>query len=619
MKTEEIILLNGLRRCVAKENYDPVRGIDCCGRRVHVTRPSDVFIPEIMTCDPNYEKALFDLALWRRLRCRYDFEYWCATCAFIKPKNGHRPAYCRPNRGQRNVIEVLESQRAAGYPMRIIVLKARQWGCSTILQLYIAWLQTCVSTGLNALVCAHTLDISKNIRGMYSRVLKLYPEELWCGTEKPRMTPYESADAIRSIAGRDCTLVTVSANNADAVRGIDISLAHMSEVAYWRSTPTFSPSAVAQSVYGTVPLCANSLIALESTANGVGNFFHREWLRCRGSRGDKVPVFVPWHEIESYRTDAATADELLALASSLDEEESELWHYGLCLEQIYWHRKRRLEFDDVRRFHAEFPANDTEAFECTTTKVFDPRHINALRASCLPCAKVGAISESTGKFVFDAAGHLNLWLHPQKRHSYVVSVDVGGRSPSADWSVIAVMTRPDDKEEKPELVAQWRGHVDHDILADTAARIAAYYNDALLVIESNTFETETYGGTADNPNGFILARLAMRYPNLYTRRYFDRSSGETSRRYGFHTNASTKPMLIGNLIATVREGAYIEHDSMACDEMATYEQRPNGSYGAEAPNHDDILMTRAIALYVIATEYTPAAPGKEGYGQTESW
>lgn len=619
MKTQDVILLNDLRQRVRKENYDPVRGIGASGRRVHVDRPFNAFIPEAMTRDPDYEASFGDPTLWRRLRCRYDFEYWCATCAFIKPKSGHRPAHCRPNGGQRDVIDVLESQRIAGEPMRIIVLKARQWGCSTILQLYIAWLQTCVSTGLNALVCAHTLDISKNIRGMYSRVLKLYPEELWCGTEKPRMTPFETADAIRSIAGRDCTLVTVSANNADAVRGIDISLAHLSEVAYWRSAPTFSPSAVAQSVYGTVPMCANSLIALESTANGVGNFFHREWLRCRGGRGGMIPVFVPWHEIESYRTDAATAEELEALAAGLDEEETVLWCSGLCLEQIYWYRKRRLEFDDVRRFHAEFPANDTEAFECTTTKVFDPRHIDALRTSCTASAKVGDISESTGKFVFDATGRLHLWQHPEGRRNYVVAVDVGGRSPSADWSVIAVLTRPDDKEEKPEVVAQWRGHVDHDILADTAARIAGYYNDALLVIESNTFETEAYGGTADNPNGFILARLAMRYPNIYTRRYFDRTSGETSRRYGFHTNSSTKPMLIGNLIATVREGAYIERDSMACDEMATYEQRPNGSYGAEAPNHDDILMTRAIALYVIATEYTPPAAGKDGYGQTESW
>lgn len=619
MTPDEIIILNNLRQCVRHEDYDPVRGIGACGARIWVEKPYKALIPNTMTLDSDYEASLTDPLLWRRLRCRHDFEYWCATCAFIKPKSGYRPVHCRPNGGQRDVIEVLESQRTAGLPMRIIVLKARQWGCSTILELYVAWLQTCVASGLNALVCAHTLDISKNIRGMYSRVLRLYPEDLWCGTEKPRMTPFEGASAIRSIAGRDCTIAAVSANNADAVRGIDIFLAHLSEVAYWRQTPTFSPSAVVQSVYGTVPLSPGSLIALESTANGVGNFFHREWLRNRDGRGDKVAIFVPWHEIESYSTDAADSEELLTLAENLDEEERKLWQTGLTLEQIYWYRRRRLEFDDIRRFHAEFPANDVEAFECTTAKVFDSRHIEALRSACMPAAKVGEVSAVTGRFVFDASGRMSLWKHPEKGCSYIVAVDVGGRSAAADWSVIAVMSRPENDEDLPEVVAQWRGHVDHDILADNAARIAAYYNDALLVIESNTFETEAYGSTAENANGFILARLGARYPNLYTRRYFDRASGETSRRYGFHTNASTKPMLIGNLIATVREVAYIERDFMACDEMATYEQRPNGSYGAEAPNHDDILMTRAIALYVIATEYNPPKAGNDGYGTTESW
>ena len=44
-----------------------------------------------------------------------------------------------------------------------------------------------------------------------------------------------------------------------------------------------------------------TLIAIESTANGVGNYFHSEWLRCKEGRGDKHAVFVPWYEIDIYR------------------------------------------------------------------------------------------------------------------------------------------------------------------------------------------------------------------------------------------------------------------------------------------------------------------------------
>lgn len=75
----------------------------------------------------------------------------------------------------------------------------------------------------------------------------------------------------------------------------------------------------------------------------------------------------------------------------------------------------------------------------------------------------------------------------------MVAVDVGGRSESADWSVIAVFDRLGDDGSplvRPKVVAQWRGHTFHDLLAWKAAAIAKWYDNALLVVESNTLETE---------------------------------------------------------------------------------------------------------------------------------
>ena len=153
---------------------------------------------------------------------------------------------------------------------------------------------------------------------------------------------------------------------------------------------------------------------------------------------------------------------------------------------------------------------------------------------------------------------------------YVVAVDVGGRSVKSDYSVIAVL--------KPRvghfrrLVGQWRGHIDHDMLARKSAAVARFYNKALLIIESNTFETEDYGGGADS-NLFVLNRLAEQYPNVYRRRTFDRSTNRYTSNIGFHTNRSTKALLIGGLMRVcVREGGYIERDNEACNEYAVYEQ-----------------------------------------------
>ena len=70
-------------------------------------------------------------------------------------------------------------------------------------------------------------------------------------------------------------------------------------------------------------------------------------------------------------------------------------------------------------------------------------------------------------------------------------------------------------------------------------------------------------------------------------------------------------MVVNTLIASVRDRSYIERDNRACDELATYEQRPNGSFGAKTGYHDDLLMTRAIALHIIAETAPPLTPSEQ--------
>ena len=66
--------------------------------------------------------------------------------------------------------------------------------------------------------------------------------------------------------------------------------------------------------------------------------------------------------------------------------------------------------------------------------------------------------------------------------------------------------------DKPTIVAQWYGHIDMDLLAWKATQIAEYYEHALLVIESNTLETNNTKGDAE----FILRLIREVYDNLYT-------------------------------------------------------------------------------------------------------
>jgi hypothetical protein len=157
---------------------------------------------------------------------------------------------------------------------------------------------------------------------------------------------------------------------------------------------------------------------------------------------------------------------------------------------------------------------------------------------------------------------------------------------------------------KPNVVAQWYGHIDIDLLSWKAAQIAAYYDNSLLVIESNTLETHDRERQVDgNQSQFILNQIKSVYNNLYARKQSEEAIREgLPVNYGFHTNVSTKPMIISTLVKVIREGLYVERDERCLDEYIFYEKKPNGSFGAIIGKHDDLLMTRGIGLHICFFE-----------------
>lgn len=575
-----------------------------------------VDVPDSMAEDPSFALVQSDPTAWQKLRCRHDFEYWCLTCCTIRHKTLGRDVPFVLNKPQKRVAAIFEEDRRAGRPIRVIMLKARQWGGSTLVLAYMAWLQSCICRNWNSIICSQVKDTSSVIRGMYTKLLENYPPHLWEGDEPPRFRAFEGSRNVREIAGRGCRVTVSSIENQDSVRGSDFAMAHLSETAFWRPTPSHTPEDLVRAVCASVALAPNTMVVMESTANGVGNFFHREWQRCCDNGGDKRPVFVPWFEIEAYMLPVDNPEEF---AASLTPYELMLRDKGCSLEQINWYRHKLREYPSHSQMMAEFPTTPEEAFSNTGSGIFAAEHVERLRRDCSDPLAVGELSavvlsdddlrrcredlcrrlaprpfatprptapkpwrSRPYEFRPDSAGNLHVWQFPAPSGDYIAAVDVGGRTARADFSVIAVV-RIDLP--RPEVVAQWRGHIDHDILARKAMEIGTFYNDALLAVESNTLEQQAAGM-------FILQQLRRQYPRLYHR---------SSDRPGFHTNANTKQMLVTGLMAAVRDHAYVERSAIACDEMLCYYQAPDGSYAARPGSHDDVLITRALALH-IATQ-----------------
>ena len=656
---EAILAENARRLDLINRPFDPVSGKNSIGSRIPLHLPDYIlpmqYIPESMLADPLVKLLLDTGSIAKaaslmnqdpeemaeellRLRFRHDFPFWASTCVYIKRKGGGSDTRFFLNPPQRKLVEAFEKQRLASKPIRITLLKARQWGGSTCSQLYMAWLQLLHQKGLNSLIIAHQGAASDEIKDMFDRMIDAYPIELLypqgedIRLDARKMQPVGKSGSIFRVPARNCKVKIGTAERPNSCRGGDYNLVHLSEVGLWPSTEGKSPEDIVRSACGGILLAPLTMVVYESTANGVGNFFHREYMAAARGESQFAPLFISWFEIPQYSLSLSPAEEADFARSLFGHRLSEssspraasgaylwrLFRMGASLQAIAWYVEERKKYNDDADMAAEYPSDDVEAFSHSGCRVFDRSQVEALRDGCSPPLWRGEVTSplpdspeclSSIRFTPMQSGGLEIWEMPPEEISfserYLTVVDVGGRSAKADWSVIAVFDRaPMSSGGIPAIVAQWRGHCDADTLAWKAARIAAFYQNSLLAVESNTLESRDSSRLLDGDQlPYILLQIRDAYPNLYMRAAApDAISGKPSLRLGFHTNSRTKPLVISTLVRGVREKLYAERCEAALDEMLTYERRANGSFGAIEGAHDDILMTRAIGLHIALHE-----------------
>ena len=661
---------NDRRRAVLFGTFNPVTGEGSVGERVAFTIPDfpiatqylpvemmdEPFVKELQkagsvhalikryivgwSIDSIYEEAYNKVVeQFTRIRIKYDFPFWAATLVYIKRKGGGKDVLFRLNRPQRRLVERFEKMRRAGKPIRLIILKARQWGGSTCTQLYMAWLQLVHEVGLNSLIIAHLTAASDKIKAMFDKMIKAYPVQMlhemgdiYSENEK-KMIGVGKSGSIYRVPQRNCDINIGTAESTESSRSGDYNLVHLSEVGLWKATEKSSPEDIVRSATTGVLYLPNTMIVYESTPNGVGNFFHKEYLAAKKGESQYEAMFVSHFEIEQYRlefeSDRARADfaRWLYVNRNNEEVKSEreepgtylwwLWMQGATLENINWYIQERTKFTSHGDMASEYPSDDIEAFTFSGRKVFHNDDVEQFRDACRPPRWTGEIYGKADegeealeglRFRKEENGRLKVWHDVEKdteeeevQDRYLVIVDVcKGLSEKADFADILVLDRLYMMDGEPPVVAaEWHGHIEMNRLAWKAAQVAAYYNNALLVIESNTLETNNTKAEAE----YILTLISEVYDNLYTRKQSAEDIREGKpKKYGYHTNVLTKKVVILNLQTAVREHLYIEHESECLDEYVTYVENDKGGYEAMDGYHDDRLMTRAIGLQVCFHE-----------------
>lgn len=678
MNAEQVIRENARRNAAKKQDYDPISGLNCCGERFVLTvkdkHPRTFYLPIEMEHHPavlllkKHESVAGAVRevfgkrskvtdtqcdyFWLKVceeRYKYDFEFFAVGTETIIDKLSAQPVRFVLNPPQRMALKEFEEDRHAGRQILAQILKAKQMGFSTLVEMYMKWIQIIHRINWNSVICAHDLTAARNIRSMYGDSVKEMPP---IAGEKITLDSFESTQNIKLITKTGCRITVGTALKPESIRSQNIKMVHFSEMAFYPHTDNNNPELVEASVISSLTDGPYTMIVRESTANGVGDYFHEQWLKAKRQETAFKAIFAPWFMMPIYeiplsgqyyqhngRQRKGTVSDFIATLN--DYEKNLFGNHKLCtLENLNWRRMKAATMPSESKMKQEYPSDDIEAFQDSGSPVFRSEDIEAMRADCCLPEVVGTLVSKCSpelavlhphrrseilqdvRFVADAEAtdavingdkklkkakalnKLQVWSAPDTdskiTHRYLVVFDPQkGTSEGADYGVIKVIDRYWMMHgENPEVVALFYGHIDKDITIWIAAQIAKWYNNALLVIESNTYDSDN----KEDDSEFIFDILKDYYTNLYSRTTADKIREGAPIKYGFNTNKRTKPMIIAFFKGIIREKGYVERDEETLDEARTYEEKPDGTTGAKAKNHDDRIMATMIGIYVCYEE-----------------
>lgn len=210
--------------------------------------------------------------------------------------------------------------------------------------------RTTHNRGTRAFILTHDGESTNALFEMTERYYKNLPEFVKpkCGAANAKELHFEELDSGYKIG---------TAGNKSVGRGQTLQYFHGSEVGFWANAGELT-----KGVFQAIPDEDGTEIILESTANGIGNFFHQQWKLAEKGLSEFIAIFVPWYWQTEY---SKTPPDGIVL----DKEEVELAEqYGLTKAQLYWRRIKIIELtsdgtDGERAFKQEYPMNAAEAFQ----------------------------------------------------------------------------------------------------------------------------------------------------------------------------------------------------------------------------------------------------------------
>ncbi len=511
---------------------------------------------------------------------------------------------------QRAIVdEVFRQLNERGY-VRIIILKSRRRGCSTIIQALIQWFCMTID-GIQGLTVAHEAAATRELFGIGKTICEnlepgIFPAPV--GKIKGTDNSWENGSEVKC---------GTQGGSADSFRGWSPWILHLSEMPSWGSNRASTSEAdVAQALLNSI-YDRSGIVIIESTAKGVGNLFYRMWKRAENNEpgNEYVAMFFSWlmdpdctRPHENYR-EGVEIDRLHArmlgaedehtfhsLANTLGYSQLErerALQYGLTAGQIrFWRAKLLNDCDgDQDKFDEEWPMSADLAFVASGNNVFSASLLRSRLKDVESLVPVTGVFAEEG-FV-EGYGAWEIYEEPEPGQKYVIACDPadGGTGKTANYTAIQVM-----KRNGREQVAEFYGKVPNDMAAMQIAMAFRHYRAETAAVETSK------GGMV------IIHHLLKHYPDVSQ---FVRVTkpgqfepGDLANTLGFDTNMKTRPFMINQFEIAVRMGTCLIRsmrllsDGEPQGELYTLIRTDGGRVDHMPGANDDASMAWAIALDV---------------------
>jgi hypothetical protein len=548
------------------------------------------------------------------LRGLGDTARFCRESLTVRDKRGYEVAL-EPGPAQLRLFDRIRECRERKIPARLIYLKARQVWVSTAFEAFLFSILP-FQSGQRAKVVAHDEESAANIFGYFQQFRSGYRP--FCQM-LPLPDPPSPLGLTQAATAKDTEAHIRFSNNSEVTistaattttgRSFSLRFLHLSEFAFWRA-----PKQLMDGLMQAVPDDPDTVVLIESTANGMGGEFYRLWQEASDPRRNSpwIPIFFAWWEHPEYSKPLEGTREAF-LRTCDPEERGLIERFGVTVEQLHW-RRWCIAVNcggSVDTFHQEYPSSPEEAFLASGRPRFSMVDLGRMpvRDPEIRCTLEWAHMPAGRRIVRvpNEHGALAVYVQPKEGHRYAIGIDVAeGKDVAAvagkvkvgsadpDYSV-AVVLDIDSGEE----VAQLRGRIQPGAFAEMCEILAVWYNYAYMIPEANG------PGIAFLE---VLQRLDYPMGRVYHRvpdpsEIYSTESANLLDKLGWKTTTVTKPQLVSKLDNAIRERSIILHDFTTVSECRSFVMKANGKTEGQDGEHDDCVI--ALALAVVGIEGAP--------------